>query len=200
MEDALEQLDRLARSIGECRQCADLTACRLRAVPGEGHPHCTLMVVSLHPSLEDEQAAKPAGSTVVQALADYMPALKTSAELVYVTTLMKCVPRSGHDTRSATTAELDACYPFLSQEIAITTLHYVLAIGEQTAEHLLSKMFNHRPYEQGESLELHIFDNPAFKIVPVATPEEIAAHDAKTQKTYVESLRALARMMGLQAD
>lgn len=200
MEDALEQLDRLARSVGECTRCADLAACRLRAVPGEGHPHCTVMVVSLHPSLEDEEAGKPAGSTVLQALADYMPALRTSAELVYVTTLMKCVPRSGCDARAATAAELDACYPFLSRELTITTPHYVLAIGEETTGYLLDKMFKHLPYEQGESLELRIFDNPAFKIVPVATPEELAARDAKTQKAYAESLHALARKMGLQAS
>src|SRR5690606_15979920 len=124
MEDALEQLDRLARNVGECTRCAELTACRLRAVPGDGHPHCSVMVVSLHPSLDDEQAGRPAGGGVADALAAYLPALRESSELVYVTTLMKCVPRSDCETRAATAAELDACYPFLSRELTITTPHY----------------------------------------------------------------------------
>ena len=29
------------------------------------------------------------------------------------------------------------------------------------------------PYKKGDSLELRLFDNPAFKIVPVATPDEL---------------------------
>ena len=69
MEDAVEQLDRLARSVGECTRCEELVACRLRAVPGGGHPHCTLMVVSLSPDAVDEKAGLYAGSTLVDDLA-----------------------------------------------------------------------------------------------------------------------------------
>ena len=62
MEDAVEQLDRLARSVGECTVCSELVACRLRAVPGAGHPHCAVMVVSLCPDVADEESGRPAGS------------------------------------------------------------------------------------------------------------------------------------------
>lgn len=126
-----------------------------------------------------------------------MPSLRTSAQQIYVTSLLKCVPREGCEERVVTTADLDECYPFFSRELTITTPHYVLAVGEQTAVYLLDKMFKHLPYEQGESLELKIFDNPAFKIVPVATPDDLAARDEKTQKSYAESLCVLAARMGL---
>ena len=57
--------------------------------------------------------------------------------------------------------------------------------------------FKNLPYEAGDSLELRLFDNPAFKIVPVATPDELRERDAKARKEYVERLRALAQVMGL---
>jgi uracil-DNA glycosylase family 4 len=197
MEDAVEQLEKLARSVGECARCEELVACRLRAVPGGGHPHCSVMVVSLSPDPADEKGGLPAGSTLVAGLAELMPALTASAEKVYVTTLMKCVPRTACDLRAPQKTEQDACYPFLSRELTITTPHYVLPVGEETARYLLGRLFKDLPYKNGDSLELRLFDNPAFKIVPVATPDDLRERDAKARKEYVERLHALAQVMGL---
>jgi DNA polymerase len=197
MEDAVEQLDKLARSVGECTRCEELVACRLRAVPGGGHPHCSVMVVSLSPDVADETAGLRAGATLVDELAEFMPALTASADKVYVTTLVKCVPRTACELRAPQQTEQDACYPFLSTELTITTPHYVLPVGEETAHYLLGKLFKDLPYKKGDSLELRLFDNPAFKIVPVATPDELRERDAKARKEYVERLHALAQVMGL---
>ena len=197
MEDAAEQLDRLARNVGECTRCEELVASRLRAVPGGGHPHCSVMVVSLSPDPADEQDGLPSGSALVAGLAEFMPALQASADKVYVTTLMKCVPRSACDLRAPRAKEQDNCYPFLSKELTITTPHYVLPVGEETTRYLLGRLFKDLPYKNGDSLELRLFDNPAFKIVPVDTPDRLRERDAKARKAYVERLRALAQVMGL---
>ena len=197
MEDAVEQLDVLARSVGECIRCEELVACRLRAVPGGGHPHCAVMVVSLSPDLADEEQGRAAGSAVVDGLAAFMPALTHHADHVYVTTLMKCVPRTARDQRPATVEELDNCFAFFSKELTITTPHYVLAVGEETSRYLLGRLFRNLPFKNGDSLELRVFDNPAFKIVPVATPQEMGERGSKAIKEYAERLRALAHVMGL---
>jgi uracil-DNA glycosylase family 4 len=197
MEDAVEQLDKLARNVGECTRCEELVACRLRAVPGGGHPHCAVMVVSLSPDPADEEGGLPAGSTLVSALAEFMPALTASADKVYVTTLMKCVPRTDCSARAPRPQEQDDCFPFLSKELTITTPHYVVPVGEETARYLLGKLFKDPPHKNGDSLELRLFDNPAFKIVPVDTPDRLRGRDAKARKAYVERLRALAQVMGL---
>jgi len=197
MEDAVEQLDTLARSVGECTLCEELAASRLRAVPGGGHPHCSVMIVSLAPDPADEAAGRVAGETLLEDLAAFMPALTTSRDQVYVTTLAKCVPRAGDVTRTPRPDELEACYPFLSKELTITTPHYVLTVGEVTTRFLLGKFFRNRPYESGDSLELRLFDNPSFKVVPVATPAELSERDAKARKEYTERLRSLAQVMGL---
>jgi uracil-DNA glycosylase family 4 len=198
MEDAVEQLDNLARSVSACTLCEELVGCRLRAVPGGGHPHCSVMVVSLSPQPADEQGQAPAGSALLDGLAEYMPALSTAGDDVYVTTLVKCVPRTGCELRAPQAPELDNCFPFLSRELTITTPHYLLTVGEQTTRYLLGRLFKDPPYTNGDSLELRLFDNPAFKIVPVATPDELGQRDARTRKEYSDRLRALAQVMGLQ--
>jgi uracil-DNA glycosylase family 4 len=197
MEDAVEQLDQLARSVGDCTKCEKLVACRLRAVPGAGHPHCTVMVIALHPDAADEQGGDAAGAAVLDGLAEFMPALRVSRDKVYVTTLTKCVPRTECEIRLPEANEQDSCYPFLSRELTITTPHYVLPVGEAATRYLLGRMFKHQPYELGDSLELRLFDNPAFKIVPVATPDELRARNAAARKDYTERLRTLSKVMGL---
>ncbi|MDI9600425.1 MAG: uracil-DNA glycosylase family protein [Acidobacteriota bacterium] len=197
MDDAVEQLDNLARSIGACVRCDELVANRLRAVPGGGHPHCTVMVVTLHPDPADEAGDGLAGEALVADLAEFMPALAEHRDQVYVTTLVKCVPRSDCALRAPHPDELGNCYPYLSRELTITTPHYVLTVGEEATRYLLGRLFKDRPYAQDDSLELRLFDNPAFKVVPVATPDELRARDAKTRKEYAERLRKLAQIMGL---
>jgi uracil-DNA glycosylase family 4 len=197
MEDAVEQLDNLARSVGECTRCEELVASRLRAVPGGGHPHCSVMVVALHTDPQDEEDGGLAGETLLADLAEFMPALADSRDKVYVTALTKCVPRSDGAVRGPLPQELANCYPYLSKELTITTPHYVLTVGEETTRYLLGKLFKDQPYEPGDSLELRLFDNPAFKVVPVATPDELRARDPKARDEYVKRLRTLAQVMGL---
>ena len=197
MEDAVEQLDRLGQTVTACTVCDELVACRERAVPGGGHPHCAVMVVSLQPDLTDEQGGRPGGSSLVDALAEYMPAIQSGADKVYVTTLLKCVARTKCVLRAPRQTELEACFQFLSKELTITTPHYLLAVGEETARYLLRRLFKDLPYKAGDSLELRVFDNPAFRIVPVATPQELASRGPKARKDYADKLRALSQVMGL---
>jgi uracil-DNA glycosylase family 4 len=197
MEDAVEQLDNLARSVAACTRCEELAGGRLRAVPGGGHPHCAVMVVSLSPEPVDEQGDGPGGGAVLQELGEFMPALAAAGDDVYVTTLAKCVPRSGGTLRTPSEQELENCFRFLSAELTITTPHYVLTVGEDTTRFLLRKLFKDPPFTNGDTLELRVFDNPAFRIVPVATPAELRQRDARALKEYSDRLRSLAQVMGL---
>jgi uracil-DNA glycosylase family 4 len=197
MEDAVEQLDSLARSVAACTRCEQLVASRLRAVPGGGHPHCSVMVVALHTGPSDEEDGRLAGEALLTDLAEFMPALAESRDQVYVTALVKCVPRSGDAVRGPLPEEFDHCFPYLSKELTITTPHYVLTVGEETTRYLLGKLFKNPPYAPGDSLELRLFDNPAFKVVPVATPDELRAREPKVRKEYSDRLRQLTQVMGL---
>jgi uracil-DNA glycosylase family 4 len=197
MEDALEQLAALARTESGCTRCSETAARRIRAVPGGGHPHAAVMVVSLAPSEADEAGEGEAGAGLVDELAGFMPSLRESRERIYVTTLLKCVPRDKDGVRAPDAKEMAACFDYLSREISITTPHYILAVGEELTRFLLGKLFRDRPHAPGDALELRVFDNPAFKVVPVATPEELRGRDAKEQRQYRDRLRQLAQLMGV---
>ena len=76
--------------------------------------------------------------------------------------------------------------------VMVETTADILAVGEETARFVLRKLFRSRPFARGDALELRVFDNPAFKVVPVATPAELRARGAQEQKTYTDRLRPLA--------
>ena len=116
---------------------------------------------------------------------------------MYVTALAKCVPRTGTTLRDPSPQNLENCFPYLSKELTITTPHYVLTVGEETTRFLLGKLFKSRPYEPADSLELKLFDSPSFKVVPVATPDELRQREPKVRKEYMERLRQLGQVMGL---
>jgi uracil-DNA glycosylase family 4 len=198
MEDAVEQLETLASRVRSCTRCSELVECRARAVPGAGHPHTRLMVVTWCPEEADEAGDGPAGAKLLERFADFMPALAgPAADDLYVTGLIKCVPRTGCTVRAPHPGEQENCFEYLSRELSITTPHWILPVGEETSRFLLRKLFRHLPHEPGESLELRVFDNPAFKVVPVATPEELTARSAREQKRYRDGLHALSQRMGL---
>jgi len=198
MEDATEKLDQLARSQAECTKCAEIASCRLRAVSGGGHPHATVMFVSLAPSPEDEKANTAAGAALLDSLVDYLPMLGNGArDKAFATTVLKCVPRNAEALRAPTDEEQDNCFGFLSKEISITTPHFVVPVGEHAARFLIGKLFHDHVADSYEPLALRVYDSPAFKVVPMASPEEIEALDAKSKRDYLDRLHALSTVMGL---
>jgi|YelNatPaOPRAMG01_1025707.scaffolds.fasta_scaffold37103_3 DNA polymerase len=202
MEDAAEKLDILARSEQQCTRCPEIAACRLRALAGAGHPHARVLFVSLSPSPEDEAAGRPAGTDCLQYLAGMIPSLNNGGrDKAYFTSLLKCVPRSDFTPRPPSDQEKENCYPYLASEISITTPHYLVPIGAETARFVLGKLFAGAPdvteVHSSDPLALRCYDSPAFRIVPVASPEELTARDAKTRADYAERLHKLAALMGL---
>jgi uracil-DNA glycosylase family 4 len=198
MEDAADKLDQLARSERECTRCAEIAAGRLRALPGAGHPHARVLFVSHSPSPEEEEADLPAGTSAVRFLSGLIPSLNNGGgESSFCTSLLKCVPRSGVAVREPRAEEMENCFGYLATEISITTPHYVIPIGRETADFVLSKLFNDNPGVPQDPLDLRVIDSPAFRVVPVASATELASCGEKERKDYAHQLRSLAALMGL---
>jgi uracil-DNA glycosylase family 4 len=198
MEDAAEKLDELARSERACTRCAEIAACRLRALPGAGHPHARVLFVSRSPSPEDEAAGLPAGASAMHFLAGLIPSLNNGGgESSFFTSLLKCVPRSGTTLREPRPEEMENCFGYLAAEISITTPHYVVPIGRETADFVLCKLFRDPPGGMHDPLDLRVVDSPAFRVVPFASAAELGERSEKDRKEYANRLRSLASLMGL---
>jgi len=197
MEDAATRLEGIAEDVSSCTRCAELLEGRVRAVPGGGHPHAHLMVVTAHPSEADESSGRPAGASLVDALTEVFPGLdEESGTDVYVTSLVKCVPRSNGAVRQASDAERSSCYAFLSAEISTITPHFLLPVGRETSTFILERLFGQCVTEVLPP-PLRVLESPAFRVVPVASRREIGALPEREQRQYLEQLRSLAARIGI---
>lgn len=198
MEDAAEKLDELARAAAACTKCTDLVACRLRALPGTGHPHAHVMFVALSPSPEEEAGDLPAGTAMAAELAEFVPALANGGrEKSYFTTLVKCVPRSLERLRKPRVTEKENCFGFLSREISITTPHYIVPVGDEATRFLLGKLFKSADTSKHDPLALRVYESPSFRVVSIAAPRDIRRRDPRARGEYVKQLHSLTALMGL---
>jgi uracil-DNA glycosylase family 4 len=197
MEDAAAKLTQLAADVTACTRCDDLAGSRRRAVPGAGHPHAHVMVVAPCPSESDEAGTGAAGSSLLTELAALLPGLADSERVdVYLTALVKCVPRDGTAPREPLNAERDTCFSFLSLEISTITPHFLLPVGRETSAFVLQRLFG-RAVAGALPPGIRVLESPAFRVVPIAAPAELRDMAEKDRRAYEEQLRALAGRIGI---
>jgi uracil-DNA glycosylase family 4 len=153
------------------------------------------MFVAAAPTAGEEASAAAAGS---EQLATYLRLLDLDPRpgvSLYTTAAVKCLPRSAEGARAPTTGECDACWPFLSRELSTITPHVLVPAGATAAAVLLPRLLGTAAPEL-DPLHLQVVTTPAFRVVPIPSPEEIAALAPRPRKICLEQLRSLATRLG----
>jgi len=121
-------------SIKICTKCL-LHQKRNHAVPGEGVVHEPLvMVVGEAPGAREDMEGKPFVGKAGQYLDRWLKAIGLSRQKnVYITNVIKCRPPGN---RTPYPTEVQACTPYLHQQIRIIKPRYLLALGLPAANFL----------------------------------------------------------------
>jgi len=135
-------LSRLAEASKECRGCP-LWRPATQTVFGEGARAARLLLVGEQPGDQEDRRGHPfvgpAGRVLWQCLAD----AEIAAEDVYVTNAVKHFkhevrgPRRLH--KKPTTAEVNACHPWLEAELGAVGANVLVALGATAARSLLGR-------------------------------------------------------------
>jgi uracil-DNA glycosylase family 4 len=148
-----EQVRLLADRVRSCTQC-HLSKIRQNAVPGTGNPEATIFMIGQAPGeVEDREGMLFAGPSGV-----LFDQLLTCAGLqrrdIYLTNLIKCfLPKSRRPSRP----ELDACCPYLIEEIRMVSPRILVPLGFHPTRFLLRHFNLARP----PSREFHsLFGKP----------------------------------------
>ncbi|MCK4785791.1 MAG: uracil-DNA glycosylase, partial [Desulfobacteraceae bacterium] len=114
--DHPDSLERLREFVGDCRRCK-LHKSRKKLVFGEGSPRARLVFVGEGPGREEDLAGKPfvgeAGELLTRIVEKGMGLTR---EDVYICNVVKCRPPGNRDPERD---EIEACLPFLKQQISI---------------------------------------------------------------------------------
>jgi DNA polymerase len=128
------ELARLAKEAEACRACP-LGEVRTRAVFGVGNPQADLMFVGEAPGFHEDQKGEPfvgAAGQLLTRLIETKLGLKRSD--VYIANCLKCRPPGNRDPRPD---EVEACSPFLGEQLDLINPRVVVGLGNFAA-HLLT--------------------------------------------------------------
>jgi len=128
-----ESLEAVAAAVRECRKCF-LCQARTNTVPGEGNPAARLLCVGEGPGETEDRTGRPFVGKAGELLTSILAAIDLPRETVFIANVVKCRPPQN---RKPTQDEMQACLPYLRQQIQLIRPKVILALGATAAEGLL---------------------------------------------------------------
>jgi DNA polymerase len=126
----LQDLEAVIRRCGECH----LAKTRTLAVPGEGSAHAGLMFIGEGPGHDEDLQGRPFVGRAGQLLTRIIDAMGFSREEVYITNIIKCRPP---ENRNPSGDEIEACAPYLRQQLEFIRPKVIVSLGNVPTQHLL---------------------------------------------------------------
>ena len=128
-----ERLGALAKDVERCRRCP-LHRTRTHAVISDGSPDARLMFIGEAPGRDEDLQGKPFVGAAGQLLTKMILAMGLPRQDVYICNVLKDRPPGN---RTPEPDEVDACLPFLREQIAIVRPSVICVLGAVAAKALL---------------------------------------------------------------
>jgi uracil-DNA glycosylase len=133
-EHVVAELARLATDAEACRACP-LGSVRTQAVFGVGSPEAELVFVGEAPGFHEDKQGEPFVGAAGQLLTKLIETkLGMSRSDVYICNVLKCRPPGNRDPLPA---EVEACRPFLEQQLDLLGAAVIVPLGNFAAKLLL---------------------------------------------------------------
>src|SRR2546429_7060678 len=123
-----------------CTKCPHLACSRTQTVFGVGNPDAEIMFIGEAPGVEEDAQGEPFVGRAGQLLTKIIKAMGCAREDVYIANILKCrpdVPAGSFGNRAPTPREMQACRPYLMEQIGIIRPKVIVALGAVAVEGLL---------------------------------------------------------------
>ncbi|MDE4543056.1 MULTISPECIES: uracil-DNA glycosylase [unclassified Thermoanaerobacterium] len=124
-------------------QCMNCTKCPLHNVRnnvvfGEGNLKSKIMFVGEGPGRDEDLQGRPFVGKAGQLLNKMLEAINLKREDVYIANIVKCRPPNN---RVPLQSEVDACLPYLRNQVAIIAPKIIVCLGATAAKAIIDKDF-----------------------------------------------------------
>ncbi len=124
------ELREIVNSILNCKNCS-LYLTKKNYVPGEGNENAQLMFIGEAPGREEDEQGRPFVGNAGKLLTELIESiLGISRKDVYITNILKCRPPNNRDPMES---EIDACFPFLIEQIRAIEPDVIVCLGRHSA-------------------------------------------------------------------
>jgi DNA polymerase len=184
----MNSLEDLRDFVGECRRCK-LCQGRTHLVFGEGSPRARLVFVGEGPGREEDLAGRPFVGEAGRLLSKIIEnGMGLKREEVYICNVVKCRPPRNREPEAD---EIDACLPFLKQQLRIISPEVICTLGRVPAQALLGRGFR---VTQQRGRWYSFLDIP---VMPTYHPAYLLRNPAAKREVW-EDAQEIMRTMGLE--
>lgn len=126
----MSRLTELNQQITTCQKCI-LGQSRTHAVPGEGPEDADIMFIGEAPGFHEDQQGRPFVGAAGRFLEELLASIGMTREDVFIANIIKCRPPGNRDPYSD---EIEACRPYLDQQIELIKPRMVITLGRFSME------------------------------------------------------------------
>ena len=125
-------------------EAASCTLCRLangrtQVVYGVGVPHADLMFIGEGPGFHEDRQGEPFVGAAGQLLNRVLGEIGLTRERVYIANVVKCRPPNNRDPYPD---EIDACSPYLREQVDLVDPHVIVTLGNFATRYVLNRQLS----------------------------------------------------------
>ena len=144
MTDIEQRIEELRAEAAECRRC-ELCETRTNVVFGEGNPVTPLVLIGEGPGANEDATGRPFVGRAGQLLDQALRENGITRKHVYICNILKCrasITENGSvRNRPPRLSEVNACLPWLQQQLEIIQPLVILCLGGPAANVIIHKDF-----------------------------------------------------------
>jgi DNA polymerase len=188
----------LSAAVHSCRLCS-LGHSRTRAVPGIGPATARIMIVGEAPGQNEDQQGEPFVGAAGKLLDQLLRGIGLSRADVFITNILKCRPPGNRDPQPG---EVQACSPYLEQQLRLIHPEVVLLLGRHALGRLLPG------YDAISRLHGKVIVKDGVTYIPIYHPAAALYNsflmapleqDFKAVKTYLDRMEERRRALAAAA-
>jgi DNA polymerase len=177
-------IDALIAQAHNCNACR-LAGTRTNVVFGVGSPTADLMFIGEAPGRDEDLQGEPFVGRAGQLLTDIIKAMKLTREQVYIANVIKCRPP---ENRNPEPDELDACRPFIRQQVELIQPKVIVALGKFGLQSLTEKAYSISAV-RGQWLDYN-----GIKLMPTYHPAYLLRTPAAKKDVWNDMKKVMAEL------
>lgn len=179
-----QQLKALEKQVFACRRCL-LYKTRTHCVVSDGTPNAQLVFVGEAPGREEDLQGKPFVGAAGQLLTKMIEAMGFKREQVYICNVLKDRPPAN---RTPLPEEMEACLPFLQEQLRIVQPKVICALGAVATKALLG------PYVSIMRIRGEQHEYQGIPLIPTLHPAYLLRNPA-AKKLAWEDLKKVKKLL-----
>lgn len=182
--DKASALKALRKKIGDCQRCK-LSASRTNIVFGEGNPQAKLMFIGEGPGRDEDIQGRPFVGDAGKLLTRLIEKMGFKREDVYIANIVKCRPPMNREPEED---EINACKPFIEEQIKIINPGVIISLGKISAQNLINTKV---PISK---LRGRFYDYIDIPLMPTFHPAYLLRNPKDKQLTWEDAQKVLEKL------